>query len=140
MEVNSMTIKLSLIGGGQDQAETKTLLGEIIISSGVTGTIETLTPPSGFRVIIDTLAAVSSIEANISIEIGGVDIITNKSLSQLNANTNGDFCIGMPTLAGGGGRGGGYSPIIGGIDEVILIKKSSGNTTTDIEYAAKYTK
>jgi len=126
-----------LSGGGQ--LITKEPLGRVVISSGVTGTIETITPPSGQRVIIDSLTATTLIESNISITVGGVDIITNKTLDANGTNVLGDFSIGPTTNAAGGLKVGNYESIIGDIDEVILIKKSGGNTVNDITYFAKYT-
>ena len=116
----------------------------LVLSSGLSGTLVTLTPPSGQRVRLNGLgvneAIDTNVEADITVTVGSVDVISALTLSNTSADAAGEFCI----LNGIGNATGNFRemtgripPIIGRIDETIVISKA-GTTTYAIGYNYEY--
>ena len=112
------------------------------ISSGVTGTILTLTPPSGQRVRLTHLSTTAGVsQTGISVATGASTIISNREL-------NGDSPIAFPDFdfsvgnyqpySAGSPPSGNYHQFTGKTDEVLTLIKNAGNTTVTIYYGYEF--
>lgn len=106
----------------------------ISIPLGSTGTITTLTPPAGGRVLLTGLASGGSLQTSLTtITINGIDIITGAKLDQVGSTV---IASGVDELVIG------YSfpnqqPIYGGINEVLEIK-TNVSTSADTIYTYQF--
>ena len=132
-----MSSLLSSITGGSSGFSTRFISGFQIISSGVTGDLVTITPSAGRKVKLSTLQTnnTTTLQAGISISIGGTDIITEKILG--GGNSADEFIIGVQATDSvlTPGR---HLSIQGNTDEVVKIVKNAGNTGVDIYYAYEF--
>lgn len=111
-----------------------------LISSGVTGTILTLTPPAGQRVKLTNLSTTAATnQVGISVVIGASTVITELDLDGDSPNTAAKFSVGnyqayaaaAPPLAN-------YNQFTGKTNEVLTILKNAGNTTVTVYYGYEY--
>ena len=102
------------------------------ISSGVTGTLVTLTPPAGQKVRLDHVAASAGTVSGITITRGVDTVVSVKTLVTATATilVNDQFAIGGVTTA--------VLPIPSKKDEIIVISKDAGNTAQDIKYSYSF--
>lgn len=110
------------------------------IASGVTGTILTLTPPSGQRVRLTHLSTTAAAnQVGISVVIGGSTLISELDLDGDSPNTAVKFSVGnyqpygvaAPPMTN-------YSQFTGKTNEVLTILKNAGNTTVTVYYGYEY--
>lgn len=129
----SETLSSIIGGGGSFVAETIT--GTIVISAGVTGLLATITPPSGKRVKLSGLSAITSVDqAGISVAVGGVDIITEQILNGISASSPVDSAGEFKINHGDNN----HTFVLGGIDKAVTISKNAGNTAVAIIYAYEF--
>ena len=90
---------LSQVLGGGGAVITRAVTAYQQIASGVSGTILSITPPAGQRVILEYLQRFSNgTESNITINIAGNPIITNGNLGDASGTpVVGNFYIGDRT-------------------------------------------
>ena len=106
------------------------------ISVGASGSIITLTPPSGERARLTSLVS-NRTDNIVTVSVGGVNIISSKALGRDSANTN------LFIIASGGSQfylnssNGLIREIMGGVDEQIIVIRS-GLTTANIRYAYQF--
>ena len=114
------------------------------IAVGSTGNLLLATPPTGQRVRLVFLQARSNIDQdNITIEVGGVDAVTNKTLANAYYGPVGTFCVGHPVGNGTGapkiGSAGAIPAITGKTDEAIRVYRTTGVATTiEIYYSYQF--
>jgi len=135
-----MTIRLS---SKLDSSAFTPLLtsGLQTITSGASGTMVTLSPPSGQKVRLTALGMVATTtETGITVQVNSVDAVDSKVLVGTNATTANGFLIapGIPNGIGASEVGSAYPPIVGGIDEDITIIKDTGSTAADIIYGYQF--
>ena len=105
------------------------------ISVGVSGSIITLTPPSGERARLTSLVS-NRTDNVVTVSVGGVNVIS-KALGTDAANTN------LFIIASGGtqtylnSNNGLIREIMGGVNEQIIVTRS-GLTTANIRYAYQF--
>lgn len=130
---------LSQVIGGGGAVLTRAVTAYQQIASGVSGTILTLTPPAGQRVILEYLLRFSNgTESNITINLGGEPIITNGNLGDASGTpVVGNFYIGDRTTVAGNINAS-TSPVIGGVNETLEVIKTSGTTGSIIAYSYKF--
>ena len=106
------------------------------ISAGASGSIITLTPPSGERARLTSLVS-NRTDNIVTVSVGGVNIISSKALGTDAANTN------LFIIASGGSQtylnqnNGLIREIMGGVNEQIIVIRS-GSTTANIKYAYQF--
>lgn len=122
-------INLSSAIGVSGEFISKFASAGIQINSGTGPILATLTPPAGQRVRLNFLAANSN-QNNITVNVGGSNIISSKTLkTDLNATSNNLFSI--------GGGSGTISHIDGKTDEVIVFSVI-GTLSIAITYAYQF--
>ena len=105
------------------------------ISAGASGSIITLTPPSGERARLTSLVS-NRTDNVVTVSVGGVNVIS-KALGRGQASTN------LFIIASGGSQtylnsnNGLIREIMGGVDEQIIVIRS-GLTTANIRYAYQF--
>jgi hypothetical protein len=129
---------LSNSGGG---SAISFFSGTVVLASGASGDLITLTPPAGKRVIIKTLFPADYVESDITIQgsISG-EIVSGKTLNANAAQAAGTFFIGQSTYSGTTeiNNAGGIIELAGEVDEVITVKKNTGATGAAIHYSYAY--
>jgi len=136
-----MTINTGFLGGGGGSFTPSVTSGIVILSSGASGDIVTLTPPSGEAVKLLNLSTDSaSKETVISVRISGVDAVTSKTLVGADSGLANEFFIGsgLNSNTSADEQAAQVPPIQGGIDEVITIVKDTGSTGTTIHYGYQF--
>ena len=117
-------------------------VGGSSIANGVTGTILTLTPPSGQRVKLTHLSttAAAGAQVGISVIIGGVSVVSVLSVDGGSPQAPGSrFSVGSFQAYGvGNPPSGNHLQFTGKIDEVLTIEKNAGATTTTLYYGYEY--
>ena len=122
-----MSELLSSITGGSGGFVSKFISGELLVSSGASGTIITLTPPAGQRVLLTRLGA-SADESGITLAINGDNVVSSLTLAgEGTAVGVGEFIIGAYGT-------GSEPPILGKTDEAITVIKDTGTTANNISY------
>jgi hypothetical protein len=126
-----MTIEVGISGG---TFVPSLISGTLTIAAGVSGTIFTITPPTGERARLTSVSS-NSTETNTQLSVGGVAIISSKSLMQV-PSLAGSYCV---SVAGGNdtvyNMTGLIDGITGGINEAIVFSLTSGSTAGIIRYA-----
>ena len=114
---------------------TKFISGTTLISSGSSGTLLTITPPSGQKVRITylTMATVTT-QPNINLRIGGVNVATGITLR----HRDGGFDNGDANFFKIGGRDAPLSYLEGESDEAIDIVLTTGTTAAEIQVMYMY--
>jgi hypothetical protein len=113
---------------------TKLISGGLTVSSGASGTLVSLTPPAGERVVITNLVSdTGGIEADLSVEVGGTAVISGGTLASGNITGGSSFYVGINNTDTNGAANG-ILGITGGKNETIDIIKDSGTTSFDIHY------
>lgn len=113
-----------------------TLIFPITSNSIGSTTPITISPPSGERVKLTFLGNLSASGGNITISVGGDQILGAATFRQIGANLNsGEFGVGNTNLYQTVSVGI-SDPIIGGIDEDIVISRVSG--TINAYYSFQY--
>ena len=105
---------LSSVTGGGGGFTAKFASPGVGLAPGLTGTLFTLTPPSGQRVQLTQLVA-SALTTNLyTLTVGGSAIVTSLPLNIDSANSiiNGNYGIGGNS---------GNQTIVGGVDEVVAL-------------------
>ena len=91
-------ITIAALNGSEGGFVTKHISGVISIVSGSSGTLTTITPPSGQKARLTYLSLVSTEQPNIDIKIGGVAVATGltirRSTTGYTASSGGQFKIG----------------------------------------------
>jgi len=117
----------SITGGGGGSFIASFASSTVNIPSGATGTIATITPPTGERVLLTALACTIAAQTNLTtVTSGGVDVIDAVILmdnDQSAVNTN-QFYIGHDRPN--------QSPILFNIDEAVDIKTNVATSTATI--------
>ena len=110
---------LSSVTGGGSGFTAKTATGGILVSSGATGTLFTLTPPAGEKVRLTQLISTATMTSLTTVTIGGSAVVTAKKLV---AST-----VSFLTVSDNWGISGEMSNnvIFGDVDEAVVV-------TTDI--------
>ena len=111
-----------------------------VISSGASGTLATLTPPSGQRVRLTHLSTTSpTIQINITVRFDAIDLVTAKSVQGDSPQAPAEFSIGsyQPYTAGLPPSGN-HKHITGKIDEVLYIILTTSTTAVDLYYAYEF--
>lgn len=128
-----MALNVSSLAGGGTPSERFRSSSGISIPTGSSGTLISLTPPSGQRVRLSILwTSASNLESGITVTVGGNVVVSGGTLDDDNAGANGNaFTVGPRTSNG-------RPPMLGAIDEVIEVIKDSGTTGTSIEYAYEF--
>lgn len=134
-----MSELLSSITGGGGGFKPSFISGQISLSSGASGDIITITPPSGKAVNLTGLAtSVNTAESGVSLTVGGVTIVNGLDLAGGTTGV-GEFQVAQTSNAGTTTSSvGSTQDILGAIDEVIIVKKDTGNTTQTILYSYEY--
>ena len=115
--------------------ECKFSSGHLVLASGASGALITLTPPAGQRAKLVRLAAVAGPETGITINIGATEVINS-----LNLEDNGFIpaASGSGTFKIGTDSGDSSQYLMGKPDEVIEIIKDTGSTGTQLIYAYEF--
>ena len=110
------------------------------ISSGNTGTLVTLTPPSGQRVRLTHLSTTSgSTQAGISVAVGSNTLINALTVSGGTPNAASRFSLGnFQPYAAGDPPFGNYKQFTGKVGEALTIVKNAGNTSQTIYYGYEF--
>lgn len=109
-----MSTNVTQLGGGA--LITKKGFPTEVIPSGATGTIKTITPDPGTRVILTGLGSLTASQTNLtSIDVNSVTVVSAVNLQDIdsNADASNEFYIGFDRPNSG--------PIVGDIDEVFEI-------------------
>jgi len=117
-------IPLDALQSGGDFRPTSFPAGATI-ASGVTGTLATITAPTGGRVRIVALFAISGTQSDISIVADGVTVASARTIGVSNTSTVSELVISN------------VSPVSVHYIEArtsIVISKGAGNTTASISY------
>lgn len=101
----------SVLGGGGGSFIASASYPTEILSSALTGTIKTLTPPSGKRIKITSLTASDIMTSLTTVSRGGIDVVTDVVL------TTGSIPVGNQWVIENG-----MNEIVGEIDEEIELK------------------
>lgn len=137
-----MAIESSDLVGGGEFIPTFTS-GTTILNSGASGNIITLTPPAGERVRLTALSTLGAVqEADITVQVAGVDAVTSKELGGSNLSVANRFIIsnvGDPDI-GTADLAGVFPPITGKTDVVITVVKDSGSTIQALNYGFQFGK
>ena len=110
------------------------------VSSGVTGPILTLTPPSGQRVRLTHLSTTAgAAQTGISVLLGASTVIDELELDGDSPNTTAKFSVGNYQAYGAAAPPfGNYSQFTGKANEVVTILKNAGNTTATVYYGYEF--
>jgi len=122
------TIAGSAIPGG---TKTRTVSGVILISSGASGTIATISCPANRVAKLTYLVSNTSVETGMTIDVGGSSVASSISID-FESNPFAVATTGSIIL---GNRKSSDLFIAGDLGEDILIKKDSGSTVNSIRYA-----
>lgn len=125
---------MAITVGGGGGFVTRFVSGIQVITSGASGDILTLTPPSGQKVMVTDFVA-TALETGLTVTIDGSDIITGQSTRGFSSTNVGEFGVGLTQSSGSVG---GQVPITGGTDEVIVFKKDAGSTGVNINYQYQF--
>lgn len=132
-------IVINTVGAGEGFIASEVPLGLTSVSSGASGDIFTLTPPSGKRVILDFLYS-SATETGITITVGGVDIISGLDLAAPSSNlAAGQFKVGNVSIGSSqGGDSNIPSIITENSNDTIVLTKDAGSTGSIITFSYRY--
>jgi hypothetical protein len=120
---------------GNSMFITKTMGTNLTVASGTSGTLITLTPPSGQRAMLEFLVT-SAFPGEPAITVNsGVNVLISGGTLDDNAGAldPGAFSVGVRS-----GAAGDRGPIFGEIDEVITVVKDAGSTATALNYSFRY--
>ncbi len=137
-----MSDKLSLIVESGGDFITRSASGGTI-SSGVTGTILTKTPPTGQRVRLTHLSTTAGTDQlGVSVLFGDVVVVDEDRLSGDNPQASGDyFSIGRFQAYGAAlsrSPSKNFHQFTGKTRQSLTIVKDTGNTATDIYYGYEF--
>jgi len=122
-----MSELLSSITGGGGAFVSSFVSPTVAISSGATGTIATITPPTGERVKLTGLSAFTSSQTNLTtVTVGGVDVVVAVNLETYNnpPNSANEMLIGFENSN--------QDSVIGNVDDVFEIKTNVATSTTTL--------
>lgn len=130
------SVTLSSLIGGAGVSEVSFYSGSLQIPSGSSGNLVVITPPSGKRVVLNTLCG--GVEAGITVSgssVGGV--ITSLTMSVAT------FAVGTFQIAAGSStttiNNNGYiDQLVFGINEAVTITKDTGSTANVLYYSYAY--
>ena len=133
-----MSEKLSTIVGKENDFATRLMDGGSI-ATGVTGTILTLTPPSGQRVRLTHLSTTAGTsQSGVSVLFAAETVVSEDvidgdvpSAGSVSVGSYQDYTAGAPTR-------GNYLFWTGGANEVLTIVKNAGNTSQTIYYGYQF--
>lgn len=111
------------------------------ISSGVTGTILTLTPPAGQRVRLTHLSvtAAASPQVGISVLLGISTVIDEQEVAGTLPSGFNTFSVGnYQPFSSGNPPSTNYQQFTGKTNEALTILKNAGNTTVTIYYGYEF--
>lgn len=122
----------SLISGGQ---VTRFISGNQLISSGsAAGVVQTLTPPTGQKVMITALVAETSDCINMQIDIAGVNVFSGVIAAEGTTAIDG-ISIGRLPVTGSTAPS---QAILGGNNEVVEFIRTSTPTNSNIYIQWQY--
>lgn len=124
-------------GGSSGVFVPNSISGGSQLSTGASGAILTVTPPSGERaVLVSLLCQGAGSESGITISVGGTNIISAGQLAG-SAISSGQFIISSGVSSEHTTTESAYitPPIIGGVDEAIVVTKDTGSTSNFISYS-----
>ena len=105
----------------------------IQIPTAQSGTLFTLTPPTGQRVLITNMATGSNTgnQVNMSLLADGVEVVNDQTLAGQGSNTQvvGDWNI---------GNNGFFNPVLFDVDAVVTLVRTTGTTTDVINYSYQF--
>jgi hypothetical protein len=135
-----MAIKLSQLGGSGFNFSF--FSEELLMASGASGDVITITPPAGKKAALLILAANDTPESDVQILLGS-DVVFSGSLGSRTGEGLATFKVG---LASGLTAGTSTVTVLGVVDKIInnaagqsiIVRKSSGATTQAIRYAFGY--
>lgn len=127
-----MAINIPYRTGGE---HTVTATSIISISSGVTGTIGSISAVAGQRIVLTHFSAVSADQVGISIQSNSVDVLATSII--LEAIESGSPSSGSFAIAG---RTQPMAPIISDIGQDLTFIKNAGNTSQALIYSYQYVK
>ncbi len=110
------------------------------ISTGVTGTILTLTPPTGQRVRLTHLSVdTAANQVGVSVVIGAHTIIDEQEVAGPLPSGFNSFSVGnYQPFSPGNPPSTNYQQFTGKKDEVLTILKNAGNTNRNIYYGYEF--
>ena len=110
------------------------------ISTGATGTILTLTPPTGQRVRLTHLSVTAGpAQSGISVLLGAATVIDELTLDGDTPNTTANFSVGKyQPYAAGAPPMSNFPQFTGKVDEALIILKNAGNTSIDLYYGYEF--
>lgn len=108
------------------------------IAPGSSGDLVIITPPAGqkVRLVSFNTGSTTTIQAGITIDVGGVELVTNKTVG--GGNSVNEFMVGFGDADSNGNVSARYPHIEGKVDEIMTITKVSGSTTTILYYAYEF--
>jgi len=136
-----MSVKLNTVVGGSGDFSTRSVVYGLL-SSGATGDIIIITPPSGERVRLTHLSTennVASEELSMSLKFGTTTIISLKTLNGAEP-TFSKFSVGnyFPYGYAGIVSPQGNSPFFTGKKDEVLTISKTGTTTNTIYYTYEF--
>ena len=132
-------IIINIAGAGEGFVADETS-GMLLLSSGASGDIITLTPPSGKRVRLESLYSTGD-EAIITVTVGAATVVNSLTLTTNAAPTlaSGEFTVGNTGSSGGnGGASTNQYLLTKNSNDTIVITKDTGSTGTIIYYSYSY--
>ena len=111
-----------------------------VIATGNTGTLVTLTPPTGQRVRLTHLSTTAGTnQSGVSVNIGTKTVIDQLDLDGDSPTATVKFSVGnYQAYAAGTPPVSNFHKFTGGKNEDIVISKNTGNTTTSIYYGYEF--
>ena len=111
-----------------------------VVASGATGTLRTLTPPTGQRVRLTHLSTTAGAnQVGISVTLGVETVIDELDLDGDSPNVDTKFSVGnYQPYAASLPPYGNYHQFTGKTDEALVILKNAGNTTVAIYYGYEF--
>ena len=124
-------VTLSTIAGSNGVFIAESISGQVVISSGATGTIATITPAAGKRISLDllTVSTTTTLTSLTTLVVGSKTVITGKLLFN-----NAGGTTGVANILNIGGQSPSHPPIRGEIDEVFTLT-TNVSTSGTIFYA-----
>lgn len=135
-----MSETLNSIVGKRNDFATRAIGGGTV-SSGASGVILTLTPPTGQRVRLTHLSTTDNVFASegvISVFFDSVKVVNQVTLYGYEP-TFGSFSVGsFQDYAAANPPIGNFKYFTGAVDEVLTVDKAIGNTTFDVYYGYEF--